>query len=462
MPELNLLYVHSKSMGYGRYGSYLAEALDAEGIDVFDHMPGVDPEREAEAWENMWEGSRAGICKTVCWVSTPSHATGWYRGQRLVMSTMWEATILPEQFREQLHNFERIIVPSRHNVELFSEFHSNVQFVPLGVDPARWHYVPRRQPETTFRFLIGGSGSRKGTDLARKAFRLAFPPETRHKMAPYPVLVMKSPKGEDILGPDIELVAGRISDEDEVALYETAHCYLQPSRGEGFGLQPLQAIAQGIPTILTHAHGHESFAHLGYGVGYTMKPSDYFIFGHAGDWWEPNLDELVEMMRWVYENYDDACYFAQHSAETVARDWTWKNVARNFIQALGGRDALSESLTPPLEVVRPMVRQFRVITLRDYVCDMGGIMRRFIGGKEYWESADVKRVLFEVGVLDPECLRLDIDQSLTDIGMAEVQAGAIHRYSAAHEYCETCGQQLNTKSTRADAIFAELEAEAMT
>ena len=65
-------------------------------------------------------------------------------------------------------------------------------------------------------------------------------------------------------------------DSEELDLYRSCHAYLQPSRGEGFGLQPLQALALGRPTILTNAHGHASFAHLGIPLDSTMQKAAYF------------------------------------------------------------------------------------------------------------------------------------------------------------------------------------------
>src|SRR5205807_7448785 len=98
---------------------------------------------------------------------------------------------------------------------------------------------------------------------------------------PIPRLVMKNPKAENFYGDRVLMVTGRMSNQAEIDLYQNAHCYLQPSRGEGFGLQPLQALACGIPTILTDAHGHKDFAHLGLGLSSKMAKADYFIYGDA-------------------------------------------------------------------------------------------------------------------------------------------------------------------------------------
>lgn len=456
MSSLNMMFVGAadpvggERIGYGRLGVNLAAQLRADGHTVYDHLP--EPTERDRRYAHWNKGEHTGVGQVVCWVSTPGHANGWYSGQIPCLFSMWEATILPECYRETLDNFDVVVVPSQQNVELFSTWHPNVRYVPLGVDPAVWHYTPRPPADNQFRFLIGGSGRRKGGDAARQAFRFAFP--TDKTFDPDPTLVVKTPKGDEYGGPRIEIVTGYLSAEEEVALYASAHCYLGPSRGEGFGLQPLQALAQGIPTILTGAHGHESFMHLGLPIGTTMEKADYFIYGDAGEWWNPNVDELVDRMRWVYDNYEMACAHAKGSAEVVARDWTWKHTADAFLDALG-RDRLVD-YTGPMTWREPDRRRYLTILNTGWEADMAGARYVFRKGERYWETADVKRVLFEAGLLDPECVHRLPGDSPDALGLAEHQLEQLGDYTAARSWCPTCGQKLNSGIQRRDVEFEAL------
>lgn len=456
MTELTLLYVQSEAIGYGRYGMQLAKALKAKGVDIYDDIRApVDRNHLTE----QVEGRRHKKTNVSCWVSTPGHARGWWAGQHAAISSMWESQRLPEAYREHLHHFETVIVPSRQNVELFSLYHPNVRYCPLGVDPKQWFYVPRTAPTTTFNFLIGGSGARKGTDLAFKAFLKAFP-DGSWGDGPIPRLVMKNPKGEDFYHARVEVISGRLPAEDEIALYADAHCYVQPSRGEGFGLQPIQAMAQGIPTILTNAHGHEGFAHLGYGLSTTLVPSSYFIYGDAGNWWEPSLDDLIDHMRYVYDHYDEARQVGEHAAKVVARDFTWGNCADKFIDAFDG--ALDVPYSGNGEWFKPDYKVYLTILNRDWTADIAGTQYHFQKGVTYYEHSDVKRIMFEAGLLDPACLEAGqsaANSELLDTGLTEKEVEKIGAYSARHSWCASCGQKLGGP-TRADMIYAELEAEA--
>lgn len=467
--QITLLYVPSRAMGYGRAGCDLAQDLAEQGVTVYDDL-GTPPEDFTlnEGDKKVAQGRLASASPTaaVCWVSVPTHARWWWKGQHASVLTMWEASFLPEAFRDTLHEFDQIIVPSEHNVELFSRYHDNVSYLPLGVRAEQWNYVPRQAPESVFRFLHAGSGSRKGPDVAYKAFRTIFQGmwDSNHQWTgtgPEPWLVMKNPKGEEWYGNNIEMVSGRLSDAEEVALYESCHAMVMPSRGEGFGLQPLQAIAQGIPTILTDAHGHHGFADLGIPIGWDWADADYFIYGDAGQWWEPRFDEICEAMWDVYQRYDYHEGRAVASAVIVAADWTSSRTAEKF------RDLLAPHLTEPLLPASPgyMVpyqKRYLVRVNQPWKADIVNEQFFWKPGQDYWELADVKRILFEAGVLDPSCLQQYVigqETGAMDIGLTPAQLERIPDYSAAHAHCMTCGQRLNSQPTKADDILAEMEAE---
>lgn len=430
--NVNLLRVPSESIGYGRLGLKLEEALRNRGLDVWTDLPN-DPNGE--------------VSNLACWVSTPSHAMGWWKGQHVATFTMWEASRLPESFRESFHEFDTLLVPSMQNLELFSEYHPNVKYVPLGIDPEDWAYRERQPCDTEFRFMVGGSGPRKGVDLVYKAFMTLWGREGSWGSGPTPKLIMKSPRGGDFYGDRVQMITGKIPADEERDLYAYAHCYVQPSRGEGFGLQPLQAIAQGCPTILTDAHGHEAFAKYGWGLGYTMTPSDYFIFGDAGDWWEPDFDELVEAMRFQYENPEQCQEVAGLSSVLARAKFNWDNTATAFIDSFE-----PDLFTPyggPWDRYIPERKLFRVRIESTRSMEIAGTRYVMEPGEDYWVPADVKRILFEGGSLDPECID-DADHGLTE---AELERSG--RYHARKSFCSLCHQQLNTKLT-IDEIYEEL------
>jgi len=438
--RLNFSYLHSEKIGYGVHGIATHKGLTNIGVDVYDGL--------ADSADLELENKRAGICKDILFLTLASHVNGWWKGQRAHLFTMYESTEIPESFRETLHNFETVLVPSQACLEMFSRYHDNVKYVPLGVDGERWHYQKRNTDDVFFNFMIAGSGVRKGNDLAHKAFLKVFGNHKPSVDKPIPRLIMKSPKNEKYEGNNVQVVGGYMPPEDEVALYASAHCYLQPSRGEGWGMQPLQALAQGIPTILTNAHGHVPFAKYGITLSSELVPATYMdIFGNSGEWWEPNFDELCASISEVYENYDEHAARAATNSPLVINEFTWEKSAQAIVEALGGEERLSEPIELPTQKIwfQPDIRRYRVVTLRDWKADIGGTTYFFAKGKEYYELADVKRVMFEAGVLDPIC-------ATPDEGLSSKQLERLEEYSAKFDKCPTCGHKVGIEDDDAICI----------
>jgi glycosyltransferase involved in cell wall biosynthesis len=76
---------------------------------------------------------------------------------------------------------------------------------------------------------------------------------------------------------DVVCVIGEVDEADKPALYRGAACFVYPSRYEGFGLPPLEAMACGTPVVATDASSlPEVVGHAGFLVG----PDD--VQGAAG------------------------------------------------------------------------------------------------------------------------------------------------------------------------------------
>ena len=457
-PEITIFRVRSEQIGYGRLGVYLADEIQKQGITVYDEIQEAGQNYVLDspaAYQSFGpDVPTAGLSELVLWVSVPSHARGWYAGQKACLFTMWETSHLPSSFRENFHEFDTLIVPSTQNLELFGEHHPNVRYVPLGIDTERWAYVPRTVPTTRFNFLISGRGQRKGVDLAYKAFRRVFPAGSWPRDMPAPHLILKSPRPEDYYGDRVETVTGYLPSEAEVDLYANAHCYLGPSRGEGFGLQPLQAIAQGLPTILTDAHGHKSFSHLGMGLEGAVSKAGYFVFGDAGAWWEPDFDQLCEYMEYVYYNYAECVDRAKTNAVEAA-EFTWKRCADGVLDALG-RDRLVPC-THPGDWYEPTGRLFKIVLLRDHTVDAGGYIKKYIKGQEYRVTADVKRIMFDAGLVDVALSRSGEGAvwDAEDEGLLPSQVALMPELQERQSYCPTCYQKYGSGKQLVDKVMEE-------
>lgn len=276
-------------------------------------------------------------------VGVPNSKKGWLKGTHRVCFTMWETTVLPDKFVRWLSQYDQILVPCEHNVEVFGEHHQDVSVVPLGVDHSVWR--PGPDPKGPFKVLAGGSlWFRKGLDAVVAAFERAAIPGSllEIKAAPHALDVPKTKWADNI-----RLVRHWMGIEEQVAWFQSGHVFLAPSRGEGFGLIPLQAIAAGIPTIVTASSGQAQFAHLATGVVTHKKIPAYTI----GLWDDPDVGVLTELLLAHYRDWSKYREQALVNSK-LSVEFSWGKAAEKLVSAVPTGKRLQTSLwdDPNVEV----------------------------------------------------------------------------------------------------------------
>lgn len=318
-------------------------------------------------------------------MGVPYSVGGWLKGQHKVCFTMWETDTLPASFTRWLYVYDQILVPCDHNVELFSQHHPNVQKVALGVDNLFWK-PQKTEQNSTYRFHAGGSlWNRKGLDIVVKAFNnLKLPNAELHiKAAPH---AADTPTKN--LGPNIYLHRNWMDLEEQRTWFSQADCFIAASRGEGFGLMPLQSIAMGVPTIVSDSTGQSQFKHLATGV----IPCGKSIAVTTGQWDEPNLEALMELMLHHYTNPEATKAQAKINAPKT-KEFSWDNATAQLIAALPQGSLLKTKVWEEAKVSVPITLK------RNLKCDIGKESFVFTKGVTYEVSENVHQVLFDAKVL---------------------------------------------------------------
>lgn len=379
-------------LGYGTFGTNLAKGFTDIGFDLWTPAKGDFTKEIPRDYSN------------VVWASVPSYAHGGWAGQHASLFSMWESTRLPEPMRCRLHNFDTVMVPNDQNAELFGRYHANVVKVPLGYDADVWTYSRRDPPDEQFRILFCGAGAaeqtRKGPDLAIAAFKAAFPKWA--EMSPSPRLVIKCLLHPPRAEPFMEIHEGQWPVEQLVDLYRTCHAMLLPSRGEGWGYHPQQAVATGIPAVISEIPGHTEYCWV---PGFATSPTKLakapaFLHGEAGWWWEAEIDPMVDALRDIYANYDAWAEAAWAGGEIMRNRFTHRHMAEGVVDALGGPAEFgsfagtewrkfTERLYP-VEVTRRLTK---------HDCTVGETSYDLHIGARYWLPSHVRQVLFDAGYL---------------------------------------------------------------
>jgi len=103
------------------------------------------------------------------------------------------------------------------------------------------------------------------------------------------------------------------------------HVLASPSRGEGFGLSPLEARASGVPIVTTDVTGHSAGHCIGPGAhlirrSYELAPIDD---GPAAVAPIVHPADIAEALHYVYANWKAFSYTANYHAAGIAKEWSW-------------------------------------------------------------------------------------------------------------------------------------------
>ncbi|MBN1307043.1 MAG: glycosyltransferase [Chitinispirillaceae bacterium] len=249
-----------------------------------------------------------------------------------------------------------------------------VKIVPNGIDPlcfnpnappAPW---VRQASGNRYRFLFnGGVTTRKGADVLINAYLSEFRSDE-------PVCLVI--KDSDMYVKGISAKVRELASRDDIArmvytsdsipheqlpgLYTSCNCYVHPYRAEGYGLPIAEAMACGLPVIVTGGGACLDFVEPGCGYFVkcsleTMKSKQVSNLATVDYpfWLMPDTGHLRSIMRYIFENKEEARQRGRNAAETVRSVHTWENAAvvaeRRFRALLGRLSAEENEKTPALE-----------------------------------------------------------------------------------------------------------------
>lgn len=248
----------------------------------------------------------------------------------------WESTKLKPGWVKIMNQCDEIWTPS----PLIAEWYrADGITVPVyvyehGVDATTWT-PKRRKVEDKMRFLhVGLEAARKGGSETMRAFRTAFPNNDDVE------LTMKTIQD----GWDVEYIGRahilneRLSLPALVNLFHEHHVFVYPSYGEGFGLNPLQAIATGMPTITVPAWApYKEFLDPELNISSILVKTQWSRSHHPGKMFKPKFDDIVDHMRYAYENYDKVECTAHQRTLDIAVHYDWDRLTKSAFGDLENR-----------------------------------------------------------------------------------------------------------------------------
>ncbi len=277
----------------------------------------------------------------VLFITTPEFFDpSKFDGRKIWLFTMFEGLDIPEIYIKNIQKANYLITPSKWVRELFSQYFDKdkIFVVPHGVEPI-FTYKERNLAVQPFRYLwVGAPNPRKGfAELTVIWQSLGL---DKHPEMELYLKTSKVPNVQIQQKKNVILDARNLPVEELVKIYHSAHCFVLPTRGEGFGLTLIEAMATGLPCIATNFSGVTEFFDdkVGFPVKYSFDMSEMLspMYGSLGKTRVayPDIKEIAEKMIWVRLNYKKALKIGKLASIRTKIKFTWEKSAETLVRVI--------------------------------------------------------------------------------------------------------------------------------
>lgn len=350
--KLNWFGNLSAGQGYSGSSEQTALALQRAGVDVRvtsfqSNVPNKNISKAGHRLKSKpFEKADVAVCHGF--PNAFSSIQGW---KFRVGYTMFETDKLPDGHNDWTGNHDTpaqainsqldlLFVPCEHNVGMMRDngITIPIEVAPNGVHPQDFPLMDRPKRETFTFLMMATLTLRKNPGQVISAFASLFRdiPEAR--------LVLKTQSGTlshlqfEGMG-NIEIIDELVDAKRMKQIMFDADCFVFPSRGEGFGMPPIEAMATGLPTIIADNTGMRDYSDDRY--NYTVKSAGKSPalkyppkWGNCGNWYESDYEDLKAKMWHVYTNQDEARAKGIASATFVRENFSYEVVAQKFIEGI--------------------------------------------------------------------------------------------------------------------------------
>lgn len=284
-----------------------------------------------------------------------SYPNLWSGGHgELIAHPIHEGTRIFPNWIPAINQCKRAFVCSESNRNLYkwNDIVIPIKVINYGTNPEIYKPKDTKDTKDTFTFLsvnswTGNEGDRKGTDLLIKAFDKEFK-EGEAKLLLKIGTFWQDKRDyaqcvDNILGhknPDIIVDMDYKSEEELAKYYQKADCFVAPTKGEGFGMTLINALACGLPLVVTKDvnSGHMDFCIGREGVLWIDAPEveqgDPRFYVEGNMLAKPDFESIKKQMRYAFENKDKLKKLALQDSEFIRKNFTWDITSKKILEYL--------------------------------------------------------------------------------------------------------------------------------
>jgi len=245
----------------------------------------------------------------------------------------------PKHWIDILNQNYAVIVPSTFCEEIFKKagITRPIYLIPHCLDLNKYNTEVPKQTNDKFKFLFIGSWKRrKGYEELLKAWCSTFQNNEHVELT---LKTDKSNKAENYvrkLTNNILIEHRMITETDMPTFIKSFDCLVLPTKGEGFGLPALQAMALGVPVIITDYSGCTDFANND--TAFLLTPESIDIKDNMDNipqfakrcWANVSVEQISRTMQYVYDHPGEVKEKTKNAEVLVKKGFGLDLVAKKF------------------------------------------------------------------------------------------------------------------------------------
>ncbi|WP_198290255.1 glycosyltransferase [Methylosinus sp. LW4] len=274
----------------------------------------------------------------------------------------WEESEIPSALAALINRYlDGIIAPTHFVLNLCrnSGVRIPIQVCGVGLDHRTGVICNSRAEGSPFWFGHISSGmARKGIDELITAYAIAFKAtdnveliiKTHHNVSNIIQDIIQRVIVGRVNAPYVRVIYDDLNDEDIGQFYSMIDAIVLPTRGEGYNLPAAEAMASGVPVIVTAYSGHIDFcdSENAYLVDFHVESSSSHVNEAGAMWVRADVADLAKKMRLLFDSKGDSTMSKKIDAasKTVA-PLTWARSAENveaFVDKLTQRKLLQRKM----------------------------------------------------------------------------------------------------------------------
>ena len=280
--------------------------------------------------EKPFEKARIGIIK-----STPEFFVQNVSDVKIGY-TMVENTLVGEKWIETINGMAAMFVPSQYLVEVFrnSGCTRPIYVVKQGINPKLYPYLERQKKP---KFIFGTCGwmdQRKNWKEMIQAFASEF--EFNEPVELWIKNTNNTFGFQEAVDTRVKIIDDLADFDTLLEFYRQLDCFLFPSRAEGSGMPPREAMATGLPVIMTNWSGLQEICNPAYNYSLTPVAIDLPDYRENQPGFQARIDiqELMYYMRYVYEHWEDSMAKGKLASAWMHKEWNWTKCAQEVLAIL--------------------------------------------------------------------------------------------------------------------------------